>query len=129
VSGATFTAILGFSGPNALGVVDPARIRHNQVRLGIWCGFAGPSNQRFWLRKRYQCRLPAGTTSVGMDLTTVLPFGTVVQVFFSGPGDVIVIGSASYPTPTFIGLTSTQPIDHVSIQGQIQSGARVSRCG
>ena len=53
---------------------------------------------------------------------TVLPFGTIIQVFFSGPGNVIVTGTANYPTSTFIGLTSTQPIDHVSIQAQIQSG-------
>jgi cell wall-associated NlpC family hydrolase len=114
ISGVKFIDITSFNSPNALWVIDPL----NNPSLYDWGSGAvlqGPGTTHFANGSNLGVYFPSGVTSVGLDLMTVAPFGGNVQIYLSGPGDVVHIQTNNYPTPTFVGFTSPVPIDHISL--------------
>jgi len=114
ISGVKFIDNTSFNSPNALWVVDPL-YNPSLYDWGSGASLQGPGTTQFANGSNLEVDFPSGVTSVGLDLMTVTPFAGNVQIYLSGPGDVVHIQTNNYPSSTFVGFTSPVPIDHISL--------------
>jgi PKD repeat protein len=114
IAGVEFLDNTSGNADDALWVVDP-RFNSSLYDWNSGSVLRGPGKNQFSAGSNLSVYLPPGTVSVALDLMTVAPFGDNVQIYLSGPGDVVFVQTASFPTRKFVGFTSSVPIVSMSI--------------